>query len=120
MRSHAFTLITFFGVVIILCLIPLFILGGSRTKKENVGLHSVIPPEMKKDLQIIHQASSSGAVLCTKEDPGICQKNQEGKVLEYNVGCDGANSASSVYICKKGSWTFVNWTPNGYCHFCGK
>lgn len=123
MRSHTLTLISFFSIIIILCIVPLFFLGNaSQGKKNTKSIISLapIPSEMKENLRQVHKASASGAVLCTKEDPSICASNQEGKILEYSVGCNGIQSASSVYICRSGRWIYVNWTPNGYCQFCKK
>lgn len=130
LSSNNLKLITLFSVIIIVLVLPGFFINFNW-KKDNAQYDSIFlqnkisPPaspllkEITKDKQIIYSASQSGTVICTKEDPSLCGKDQENRVLEYNVGCTASNeSASSIYICKNGRWIYADWTDHGWCNFC--
>lgn len=123
------TLIAFFCLLICIILLPMILKNSNLTKKDiNLGAELVkneirksesqLLKEVMQNKQVIKLASQSGNIICSKEDPSICNATEEGKVLEYDVGCTHNTSSSSIYICKKGRWEYVDWTDNSSCNFC--
>lgn len=123
-KSHVLTIMTFFSFIIIVCILVGIIPVTMKSAKKrqsfiiSTPLRNPISSSRAADLRIIKDASASGSVMCTPEDPSVCQRNEEGKVLEYTVGCTGAIPSASIYICRNMRWEYIDWTNHSTCHTC--